>query len=61
MSASVGVATTKSERDPVLTIRSGPQSGERFLIHSGSLTIGRGPGTALCLDDATVSLAIQEW
>ena len=55
MSASVGVATTKSAREPVLTIRSGPQSGERFLIHSGRLTIGRDPGSDFCLNDVTVS------
>jgi D-alanyl-D-alanine carboxypeptidase len=55
MSALVGVATIQSAQEPVLTIRSGPQSGERFLIHPGSLTIGRDPGSDFCLNDVTVS------
>ncbi len=55
MRASAGIATTKSSREPVLTVRSGPQSGERFLIHSGRLTIGRDPGSDFCLNHVSVS------
>jgi zinc D-Ala-D-Ala carboxypeptidase len=50
-----GVATAQSAIEPVLTIRSGPQSGERLLIHPGRLTIGRDTGSDFCLNDATVS------
>ena len=55
MGALVSVATTQSALDPVLTVRTGPQSGERFLIHPGRLTIGRDPGSDFCLNDVTVS------
>jgi pSer/pThr/pTyr-binding forkhead associated (FHA) protein len=55
MGALAGVTTRHSAHEPALTIRTGPQSGERFLIHPGRLTIGRDPGSDFRLNDATVS------
>lgn len=39
----------------VLVVRSGDRSGERFLLRSGSVDVGRHPDSAICLDDVTVS------
>lgn len=40
---------------PVLVVRKGPQTGERFYIESRSLTLGRDPESDIFLNDMTVS------
>lgn len=40
---------------PTLTILKGPQTGSTFLLDSPEVTIGRDPGSAVFLNDMTVS------
>lgn len=42
---------------PVLVVRKGPQSGERFYLDRATLTIGRDPESDIFLNDMTVSRA----
>lgn len=39
----------------VLVVRSGDRSGERFMLRSRNVDLGRHPDSAICLDDVTVS------
>lgn len=43
-----------------LIIRSGPRTGERFILHGESATIGRTDEHPICLDDVTVSRSHAE-
>ena len=40
---------------PVLVVRKGPQSGERFYLERPRLTVGRDPSSDIFLNDMTVS------
>ena len=40
---------------PTLTILKGPQTGSTFVLDSPEVTIGRDPGSAVFLNDMTVS------
>lgn len=40
---------------PVLVVRKGPQSGERFYLDRDRLTMGRDPSSGIFLNDMTVS------
>lgn len=42
---------------PVLLVRKGPQSGERFYLDRPALTVGRDPESDIFLNDMTVSRA----
>jgi pSer/pThr/pTyr-binding forkhead associated (FHA) protein len=39
----------------ILVVRSGDRTGERFILRTGSVDVGRHPDSSICLDDVTVS------
>ena len=47
--------STFLEQGPVLIVRKGPQTGERFYVERPRLTIGRDPSSDIFLNDMTVS------
>ena len=50
-----GEAECRQAEGPVLVVRKGPESGERFFIDRDLLTIGRDPASDIFLNDMTVS------
>jgi len=49
------IAGPNQSDGPVLVVRKGPQTGERFFLDRASLTIGRDPASDIFLNDMTVS------
>jgi len=49
------VAPAEAVEGPVLVVRKGPQTGERFFVDRAKLTIGRDPDSDIFLNDMTVS------
>lgn len=48
-------AVAQASAGPVLVVRKGPQSGERFYLERERLTVGRDPSSDIFLNDMTVS------
>jgi len=45
----------RPEESPVLIVKKGPSSGQKFRLTTGEITLGRDPASDIFLDDITVS------
>jgi len=45
----------KPEEGPLLVVKKGPSSGQKFSLTTGEVTLGRDPASDIFLDDITVS------
>lgn len=45
----------RPEEEPLLIVKKGPSSGQKFSLTTGEVTLGRDPASDIFLDDITVS------